>query len=288
MGLDDLQEVIEKLQLVIKTYKADYLLGKERRTRQMLIDPLLKVFGWDVLDPSLVYLEHNKMDYALISDATPVAVIEAKALGESLEKKAITQAITYAVENTIPYIIVTNGDRWEMYEVFKQADLEDKKLMAFQLSEQSAQECALQALRLWKSNLASGRPAEAMEPVLDSPSVKAAKTSPGPDPKPEEGKKTRSRLTVTMPNGTVIARDIARDTFVEVIDQIGIQKVEELNLVCRKVPLISTSDNPQYKPRRLGKYYIMVFSSNKDKKRLLEKIAVGLGEALKVEIVPKD
>ena len=81
MALDDLKEVVEKLQLVIKTYKADYLLGKERRTRQMLIDPLLKVLGWDVLDPGAVYLEHNKMDYALMSNATPVAVIEAKPLG---------------------------------------------------------------------------------------------------------------------------------------------------------------------------------------------------------------
>ena len=85
-----------------------------------------------------------------------------------LEKKAITQAITYAVENTIPYIIVTNGDRWEMYEVFKKADLEDKKLMAFQLFEQSAQECALQALRIWNPNLASGSPKEAGKPVLDT------------------------------------------------------------------------------------------------------------------------
>ena len=78
MALDDLKEVVEKLQNTIKTYRDDYLSGKERRTRQMLIDPLLKVLGWDVLDPGTVYLEHNKMDYALMSNATPVAVIEAK------------------------------------------------------------------------------------------------------------------------------------------------------------------------------------------------------------------
>ena len=267
MDLDDLKEVIEGLQLVIKTYKAKYLSGKERRTRQMLIDPLLKVLGWDVLDPGAVYLEHNKMDYALMSNATPVAVIEAKPLGESLEKKAITQAITYAVENTIPYIIVTNGDRWEMYEVFKKADLEDKKLMAFQLSQQSAQKCVLQALQIWKEN-----------PIFEHPEP-AAKT--------EEGKKTSSRLTVTMPDETVIAHAIARDTFAEVIEKIGIQKVEKLNLVCRKAPLISTSDDPKYKTRRFGKYHIMVFSSNKEKKRLLEKIASELDVSLKVELVPK-
>ena len=45
-----------------------------------------------------------------------------------------------------------------MYEVFKKADLEDKKLMEFQLSNDASHECALQALRLWYPNLASGSP----------------------------------------------------------------------------------------------------------------------------------
>ena len=42
MALDDLKKVIEKLQGMIKAYRDDYLSGKrERRTRQVLIDPLL-------------------------------------------------------------------------------------------------------------------------------------------------------------------------------------------------------------------------------------------------------
>ena len=172
MALDGLKEVIEKLQGMINTHQ-NYLFGKERRTRQVLIDPLLKALGWDVSDPGAVYLEHNRMDYALMSNASPIAVIEAKPLakplGKPLEGKVITQAITYAVENNILYIIVANGDRWEMYEVLKPGTLEDKKLMVFQLSEQSAHECALQALRIWKPNLASGSPKEAMKPVLGPP-----------------------------------------------------------------------------------------------------------------------
>ena len=166
MALDDLKEVIEKLQGIIKTHH-NYLFGKERRTRQVLIDPLLKALGWDVSDPGAVYLEHNKMDYALMLNARPVAMIEAKPLGKSLPRKVITQAITYAVENNILYIIVANGDRWEMYEVLKPGTLEDKKLMVFQLSEHLSQECALQALRIWKPNLTSGSPKEAMTPALE-------------------------------------------------------------------------------------------------------------------------
>ena len=45
MALDDLKEVIEKLQDTIKTYRDDYLLKKEARTRLVLIDPLLQALG---------------------------------------------------------------------------------------------------------------------------------------------------------------------------------------------------------------------------------------------------
>ena len=284
MGLDDLKEVIEKLQGMINT-RHDYLLGKERRTRQVLIDPLLKMLGWDVSDPSTVYIEHNWMDYALMSNATPVAVIEAKPFGESLEKKAITQAIAYAIENNIPYIIVTNGDRWEMYEVLKPGTMEDKKLMEFQLSEHLPQECVLQASRIWKPNFAFSSPGKAITPVIESPQTKTDSSIHLPDDLPS--KKTLTRLVVTMPNGTEIAHSNASDTFVEVIQKLGIPEVENLNKTCNGVPLISTSDNPTYTQRKLGKYYIITHSQTQTKKRLLEEIASDLGITLKVEIVQK-
>lgn len=274
MGLDDLKEVIEKLQGLINT-RRDYLLGKERRTRQVLIDPLLKMLGWDVSDPGAVYLEHNKMDYALMSNATPdavpVAVIEAKPLGESLEKKAITQAIAYAIENNIPYIIVTNGDRWEMYEVLKPGTMEDKKLMEFQLSEHLPQECVLQATRIWRSSFAP----------LDDP---VESDDSEDDPIKPEG---RTRLVVTMPYGKKIDVPNASDTFVEVIRKLGKGKVKNLNKMYNNIPLISTSDNPKYTTRKLDKYFIITHFSTERKKRILEEIASDLDVNMKVEIVQK-
>ena len=65
-------------------------------------------------------------------------------------------------------MIVTDGNRWEMYEVFKQATLEERRLMKFELFQQPAHETALQVLRIWKPNLASGSPKEAMKSVLDT------------------------------------------------------------------------------------------------------------------------
>lgn len=290
MGLDDLKEVIEELQGVIET-RNNYLSGKERRTRQVLIDPLLGALGWEVSDPGAVYIEHNWMDYALMSnaspDAVPVAVIEAKPLGESLEKKAITQAIAYAIENNIPYIIVTNGDRWEMYEVLKPGTMEDKTLMEFQLSEHLSQECVLQAVWIWKENLAPSDSKEAIKPAPPDKKAKAAPALPVVVPKPNGGKKAPTRLVVTMPDGTKIADSNASNTLVEVIQRLGIPKVENLNKTCNGFPLISTSEHPPYTQREVGGYYIMTHSKTKTKKTLLEEIATDLGVKLKVEIVQK-
>ena len=95
-------------------------------------------------------------------------MIEAKGLGKPLTDTVTTQAHSYVNEEGIPYMIVTDGNKWEMFEVFKQATLQERLLMKFQLSEQPAHEIALQVLRIWKPNLASGKPKEAMKSVLDT------------------------------------------------------------------------------------------------------------------------
>ncbi len=208
MALDDLKEVIEKLQGMIDVHH-DYLSRYETRTRQVLIDPLLQALGWDVWDPDTVQLEYKlreerseRADYGLMWDNKPIAVVEAKHLGKSLKDNETKQANTYANENGIPYIIVTDGDRWEMYEVFKQAALEERLLMEFQLSEQPSHECVLQALRIWKPNLASGSPKPAMEPVIEAPQpAPTPEPSVDPDnsakqPTDEEDSKPKARRTL--------------------------------------------------------------------------------------------
>lgn len=201
MALDDLKEVIEKLQSMISVH-GDYLSAYETRTRQVLIDPLLQALGWEVSDPGTVQLEYKlreerneRADYGLMWANEPIAVIEAKHLGKSLKDNETKQANTYANENGIPYIIVTDGDRWEMYEVFKQAALEERLLMEFRLSEQTSHECVLQALRIWKPNLASGSPKPAMEPVIESPQP----ASDSPNSQTSEPKKEQHPQSTPTP-----------------------------------------------------------------------------------------
>ena len=178
MALDDLQGVIERLQDRIETHRS-YLSGDETRTRQVLIDPLLQELGWDVSNPNIVQLEYRvkqkRPDYALMSRGKPLAVVEAKRLGSDL---GVIQALAYAVAAAIPYMIVTDGDKWEMYEVFKQTELEEKLLMKLELSQQSAHKNASQALAMRKPNLTSKKP------VFKKPVFVRPKTPPNEPVRP--------------------------------------------------------------------------------------------------------
>ncbi len=169
MALDDLKETIETLHERIQAHRA-YLEGNETRTRQVLIDPMLHELGWDVGDPNSVELEYrigrDWADYVLMGSGRPIAVIEAKALGKPLDEKETMQALNYANTAGIPYMTLTNGDHWRMLEVFKQAPIKDRILMEFQLTRDEPCACALQALGLWRPNLASGKPQEAATPVM--------------------------------------------------------------------------------------------------------------------------
>ena len=276
MVLDDLQGVIEKLRKMIWTHR-EYLSGHETRTRQVLIDPLLRELGWDVSDPAAVELEYTVKlqyrvgkkwaDYTLMSKGQPVAVIEAKPLGSDLNDDKMMQALNYANRDAINYMIVTDGNKWEMYEVFKQATLEERLLMKLELSQkQLAHKNAMEALAMWKPNLTS------KEPVFISPKSQSWSddTSTGGEESDEsegEGKKPPTRLVVTMlPDGETIAHHNATETFAEVIEKLGIDRVKavfpELNMEGQ--------------------------TNTKTKKRILEEIARRLEKPLKVEIVPKN
>lgn len=184
MALDDLRGTIKKLQDMIETHR-DHLSKHETRTRQVLIDPLLQELGWDVSDPRSVQLEYRVgqqwADYALMSDGQPVAVIEAKRLGRGLQDDEIMQVLNYANRDGIDYMIVTDGDNWEMYEVFKRGTLEERMLMKFQLSQQLPHKNVVQVLGMWKPNLVSDDTPSEPTKLIDVP-PKPAPNPPDSDP----------------------------------------------------------------------------------------------------------
>ena len=170
MALDELVATIEKIQQRIKDHRTS-LAANETRTRQVLIDPLLAALGWDVSDPDQVELEYDvrgrRADYALLQNQKPVAVIEAKRLGKQLIDDSTMQAVNYANTAGIDYMVVTNGDEWNMYSVFERGAIEDRVVMTLSITSERSYVNALKSLSLWHANLDAGAVlVEASEPVL--------------------------------------------------------------------------------------------------------------------------
>ncbi len=167
--LDDLVGVIETLQQRIREH-GPTLRENETRTRMALIDPLLAALGWDVSDPSVVTPEYNVSgrwaDYALLRpDGQPAATIEAKKLGESLSSHRM-QMLNYSNASGVEYAGLTDGNHWELYEVFQRGQLEDRRILDVSIANTPAHQCALQLLLIWWPNLAAGKPVAASEPIL--------------------------------------------------------------------------------------------------------------------------
>ena len=153
-------------------------------------------------------------------------------------------------------------------------------IVSFDIEHNEPYYCASACVPMWLPNLSSGSPMAAFEQpkketdLFDDSSDK---------------KKTRQAATVLeviMPNGEKIAHKNASDTFVEVIEKIGIQKVEKLNKKLNGV-LISTTNHPTRTQHEAGGYYIATHARTERKKRCLEEIAKDLDVPLEVKIVPK-
>lgn len=168
-----LASCIENLQARIRKHRGS-LCNNELRTRISLIDPLLRTLGWNVSDPEMVLLEYSigkmKADYALLGeDDKPVAILETKSLGSNLSDNHRMQMLTYATSQGIAYAGLSNGDAWELYDVFKQAPLSDSIILDLSIENSPAYHAALQLLCLWRPNLGSGKVTHAKVPILGLP-----------------------------------------------------------------------------------------------------------------------
>lgn len=169
MPLDDLIDVISSLQERMEKYGAE-LKENETRTRMALVDPMLTVLGWNTADPSLVKAEYSvadgRADYALLGpDGKPVACIEAKRLGAPLQQHRM-QMLNYCNAGGIKCAGITDGNQWELYDVFSPKPLDERRRLDITIADRSPAECALELLLLWQPNLDSGNPTAANRPIL--------------------------------------------------------------------------------------------------------------------------
>ena len=170
---DLLQPLVDAIETVKKRIAehGPSLRENETRTRAALIDPILKALGWDVSDPNLVTPESpmgsGRVDYALRGiEGTMAVALEAKKLDETLHSHR-DQMLTYANSAGVRYAGLTDGNHWELYDVFKPVPLAQKQILdiAVASTDMSANKLALHLLLLWRPNIALGTPVEANEPI---------------------------------------------------------------------------------------------------------------------------
>lgn len=126
-------------------------------TRYSLIDPLLRVLGWDTEDPNMVAPKYasskGRADYALFkNEAIPTVIIKTKNLGDPLESAA-EQALKYCMIDGMPYFTVTYGDLWRVYKMNKPGPLHDKLIQEFKISRMKPAEVCIKMLILWRRNI---------------------------------------------------------------------------------------------------------------------------------------
>ncbi|MBU4473602.1 MAG: type I restriction enzyme HsdR N-terminal domain-containing protein [Candidatus Omnitrophica bacterium] len=107
----------------VNSFREQFQKWTEVEVKKYLIEPLLTALLWDPTDPNFVRHEFpvtmgsetKKVDYALMSGDTPICVVEAKA--GDLDEVAARQALSYARNLSVPWALVTNGQRLRLYGV---------------------------------------------------------------------------------------------------------------------------------------------------------------------------
>ena len=107
----------ETLEIVIDRLRSGQL-DNEAQVKQAVILPVLRALGWDDTDPQAFKPEYAAgrgfVDYALLDHSKPLIFIEAKRIG-AMDAASEQQLFGYASNRGVPFLILTDGDRWDFY-----------------------------------------------------------------------------------------------------------------------------------------------------------------------------
>ena len=111
------------------------LITSEAETKLSLIQPFIRLLGYNVNDRSEVIAEFNaapgtakdaKVDFAIIKKGDPIMIIECKQLGEDLDKH-YNQLCGYFAFTKVRFGILTNGIVYRFYSDLDETNMMDKR-----------------------------------------------------------------------------------------------------------------------------------------------------------------
>ncbi len=127
----------------------------ETQTKTSLIAPVLASLGWDTTDLEEVSLEYrhkpkdNPVDYAFFLPRKACLFIEAKALDTNLDDhKWQSQVVNYANAAGVEWCVLTDGDRYCIYNSHAPVDVDRKLFRSVAISDTAKADYTLDTLEL--------------------------------------------------------------------------------------------------------------------------------------------
>jgi Restriction Enzyme Adenine Methylase Associated len=156
----------------------------EQNTKMGLIAPILRALGWDTEDFRQVYLEYrpmsadNPVDYALMLNGQPRMFVEAKGLGQNLEdRKWAGQIMGYAGVAGVKWVVLTNGDKYRVYNSHADVPVEKKMFRKVRVSDPASnpeetlallsKESVAELEALWQEDFVDRRVEAAIEGLFE-------------------------------------------------------------------------------------------------------------------------
>jgi hypothetical protein len=188
VSIDELARRVVVLAERLRRYQ-DVFRRNEAAVRASLVEPFLRIWGWDTEDPAQVMPEFStqsgRPDYALLGpDGRPVAFVGVKTLGKPED---LTQYISYCVSEGVGYFIATDGKTWEVYNTLEPKPLREKLVTRWDILEDPPVEVLRKSFviargvreRLGASEpIWSGEEREPRQPRLTLAKIMSAKVKP--------------------------------------------------------------------------------------------------------------
>jgi predicted type IV restriction endonuclease len=151
------KKVIERLTAGIRRYQPILAAAKARDvgeadTVTIIKDMLADVFGYDKYAEvtSEFAIRGNYCDLALKIDGQLQTLIEVKAIGLDLKEQHVKQAIDYAANQGVDWVLLSNGISWRIYHVIFAKPIDQELVVNLDFSTMNTRsETDLELLYLW-------------------------------------------------------------------------------------------------------------------------------------------